>query len=66
MQNSASQVAVAEALNPTLGVTEQVLAVRKPVVRDRNTSVLLVDENEAIRNVHQWQKYRYSHHQICR
>ncbi len=38
-------MAIYEVLNPTLGVTEQVLAVHKLVVEDGNPLILLVDEN---------------------
>ncbi|MBE9116413.1 DUF4279 domain-containing protein [Lusitaniella coriacea LEGE 07157] len=45
MQNLASQVAISEVLNPTLGVTEQVLAVHKLVVQDGNPLILEVDKD---------------------
>lgn len=44
MKNFALQVAIAEALNPTLGVTEQVLAAHKLVFRDGTPLILRVDE----------------------
>lgn len=45
MQDSASQAAIYEVLNPTLGVTEQVLTVHKLVLENGNPLILLVDED---------------------
>jgi Domain of unknown function (DUF4279) len=45
LQDLALSVAISEVLNPTLGVTEQVLAVHKLIVRDGNPLILLVDED---------------------
>jgi hypothetical protein len=45
LQDVALSVAISEVLNPTLGVTEQVLAVHKLLVRDGNPLVLLVDKD---------------------
>lgn len=48
MKDLAGQVAVSEALNPTLGVTEQVLAVHKLVQKDNAPAILLVEENSEV------------------
>ncbi|MEM9007581.1 MAG: DUF4279 domain-containing protein [Cyanobacteria bacterium P01_F01_bin.86] len=45
MQDWASQLAISEVLNPTLGVTEQVLAVHKLAIQDGNPLILLVDRD---------------------
>jgi hypothetical protein len=44
LSNLAFKVAISEVLNPKLGVTEQVLAVHKLVIRDGSPLILLVDE----------------------
>lgn len=45
MRDVAVKVAVCEVLNPTLGVTEQVLAVHKIARQDRVLAILFVDED---------------------
>lgn len=44
LQDLALQVAISEVLNPTLGVTQQVLAVHQLVVQDGSPLILLVDQ----------------------
>jgi hypothetical protein len=45
LQDIALSVAISEVLNPTLGVTEQVLDVHKLLVQDGNPLILLADED---------------------
>lgn len=49
MQGSPLKVAISEVLQPTLGVTEQVLAVHKLVIQDDgNPLILLIDEESEL------------------
>ena len=46
MESLAKKVAISETLNPTLGVTEQVLAVHQLVIKENTPVILYVDEHE--------------------